>query len=152
MADSSDEAAVRALLDQFIEGWNEANGARLARSFARDAEFINIMGLRVRGRDLIARGHDELFETVFFGTRLSGGVETVRFLRPDVAYADGVFMLQNSDGTPHDLLERALPAFIALKEGGAWSIAIFRNMIPFERPPAGPLERSLGARTKGRPS
>jgi uncharacterized protein (TIGR02246 family) len=149
MTNSSDEAAVRTLLDQFIEGWNEGSGARLARPFAPDAEFINIMGLRVRGRDLIARGHDELFETVFFGTRLAGGVENVRFLRPDVAYADGVLMLQNSDGSPHNMIERALPAFIAVKKDGAWSIAIFRNMIPFERPPAGPLERSLGARKKG---
>jgi uncharacterized protein (TIGR02246 family) len=148
MADPSDEAAIRALLDQFIEGWNTASGAVLASPFALDAEFINIMGLRVRGRDLIARGHDELFETVFFGTRLAGGVESVRFLRPDVAYADGVLTLQNSDGSPHNMLDRALPAFIAVKEGGAWSIAIFRNMIPFERPPAGPLERSLGARPR----
>jgi uncharacterized protein (TIGR02246 family) len=145
---STDEAAIRALLDQFIEGWNEASGARLARPFAPDAEFINIMGLRVHGRDLIARGHDELFETVFFGTRLSGGVETVRFLRSDVAYADGIFNLQNSDGTPHHMLERALPAFIAVKEGGAWSIVIFRNMIPFQRPSAGPLERSLSSRPR----
>lgn len=96
MPAATDEAAVRALLDQFIEGWNEASGATLARPFARDAEFINIMGLQVRGRDLIARGHDELFETVFFGTRLSGGVENVRFPRPDVAYADGILNLQNS--------------------------------------------------------
>lgn len=58
-------------------------------------------------------------------------------------------MLQTSDGSPHNMLERALPAFIALKENGVWSIAIFRNMIPFERPPAGPLERSLGGRKKG---
>ena len=148
MANVSDESAVRALLDQFIEGWNEASGAKLSRPFAPDAEFINIMGLRVRGRDLIARGHDELFETVFFGTRLSGGVETVRFLTREIAYADGILNLQNSDGTPHTMTERALPAFIAVKEKGAWSIVIFRNMIPFERPPAGPLERSLGGRPR----
>jgi uncharacterized protein (TIGR02246 family) len=148
MANNSDEAAVRALLDEFIEGWNEASGVRLARPFAPDAEFINIMGLRVRGRDLIARGHDELFETVFFGTRLSGQVETVRLLAPEIAYADGVLNLQNSDGTPHNITERALPAFIATKENGVWSILIFRNMIPFDRPAAGPLERSLGRRPK----
>jgi uncharacterized protein (TIGR02246 family) len=146
MANTTDEAAVRALLDEFIEGWNSGSGSSLARPFAADAEFTNIMGLKVRGRALIARGHDELFETVFFGTRLSGGVESVRFLRRDVAYADAVLELQNSDGTPHDMLSRALPAFIAVKEGESWSIVVFRNMIPFERPPAGPLERSLSSR------
>jgi len=148
MASTSDEAAVRALLDAFIEGWNAGSGSSLARPFAADAEFTNIMGLKVRGRALIARGHDELFETVFFGTRLTGGVESVRFFGPDVAYADGVFELQNADGSPHDMLSRALPAFIAVKEAGAWSIVVFRNMIPFERPPAGPLERSLNSRPR----
>jgi hypothetical protein len=31
------------------------------------------------------------------------------------------------------------------KEDDAWSIAVFRNMVPFGRPTAGPLERELMA-------
>jgi hypothetical protein len=32
---------------------------------------------------------------------------------------------------------------IATKESGRWEIAVFRNMVPFARPVAGPLDREL---------
>jgi hypothetical protein len=33
--------------------------------------------------------------------------------------------------------------FVATRESGSWAIAVFRNMVPFTRPPAGAVERSL---------
>ena len=36
-----------------------------------------------------------------------------------------------------------MAGLIAVRDGDAWSIAVFRNMIPFQRPLAGPMERSL---------
>jgi hypothetical protein len=35
--------------------------------------------------------------------------------------------------------------YVATKDGDTWSIAVFRNMVPFVRPAAGPVERSLEA-------
>jgi hypothetical protein len=35
--------------------------------------------------------------------------------------------------------------YVATKEGDTWSIALFRNMVPFARPAAGPVERELEA-------
>lgn len=67
------------------------------------------MGLRARGRETIARGHDELFATSWRG------------------------------------VPRTLAGLIAVREAGTWSIVVFRNQVPFERPPAGSVERSLAA-------
>ena len=140
-----DELAVRSLVDGLVAGWNAQDGAAFARPFAADADFTNVMGLRARGRETIARGHDEIFATLFKDTTLAATVEQIRFLRPDVAAAEVVFTLRKKDGAPWGGFPRSLASFIAVRDGEAWSIAVFRNMVPFERPMTGPVERSLAA-------
>ena len=142
MSEAADDAAVRHLVDLFTEGWNAKDGAACARPFAADADFVNIMGLRAQGRDLIARGHDEILSTVFREMQISSTVRSVRFIRPDVAVVDVDFTIQGPGGGPFKLL-RSTAGIVATKDGDAWSIVAFRNMVPFERPAAGPLERGL---------
>ena len=140
---TQDELAVRRLVDGLVAGWNAHDGTAFARPFAADADFTNVMGLRARGRETIARGHDEIFATLFKDTTLSAVVEQVRFLRADVAVAEVTFTLRKNDGTPWGGFPRSLVSFVAVRDCEAWSIAVFRNMVPFERPLTGPLERSL---------
>lgn len=140
---SRDELAVRSLVDALVLGWNAQDGSAYARPFAVDADFTNVMGLRARGREAIARGHDEILATVFKGTTLAARVDQVRFLRPDVAVADVAFNLHDAEGKASDRYPPSMAGLIAVRDGDAWSIAVFRNMIPFQRPLAGPMERSL---------
>ena len=140
-----DELAVRNLVDGLVAGWNAHDGTAFARPFAADADFTNVMGLRARGRETIARGHDEIFATLFKDTTLAATIEQIRFLRADVAAAEVAFTLRMKDGTPWKGFPRSLVSFVAVRDGSSWSIAVFRNMVPFERPMTGPVERALAA-------
>lgn len=147
MTTASHDAELTALIDTFVQGWNDGSGERLARAFAPDADFTNVMGLRAHGRDVIARGHDEILATVFRGTRLEAAVHQIRYLRPDVAAVDATLTLRGADGQPVAMLPAGQSSlgFVATREAGTWAIAVLRNMIPFARPAAGPVERSLAA-------
>lgn len=136
---NTDELAIEGLVEAFVEGWNTADGAACARPFAPDADFTAITGLKVKGRDLISKGHDEILSTIYRGSRSLGKVESMRFLRPDVAVADVTFRL-SGDALLRGV-EQTSCGLVCTKEEGDWSIAVFRNMIPFARPIAGPLER-----------
>jgi uncharacterized protein (TIGR02246 family) len=140
MPHDTDAAAVAALVQAFVDGWNAGDGAACARPFAEDAEFTAITGLHATGRDLIARGHDEILRSIYRGTTIEGRVERVRFPRPDVALADVTFSYDR-DGVRPFGIRRTSAGIVATREGGRWEIAAFRNMVPFERPAAGPLER-----------
>lgn len=142
MTQGADEAAICRLVDLFTEGWNAKKGETCARPFALEADFINIMGLKACGRDLIARGHDEILSTIFRDTRISSTVESLRFIRPDVAVVDVTFTLQAQGKGPLPFTKSSA-GLVVTKEGDSRSIVNFRNMIPFERPAAGPLERAL---------
>jgi uncharacterized protein (TIGR02246 family) len=137
------ESGPARLLDGFTAGWNAASGTELARVFAPDADFTNIMGLRARGRDVIGRGHDELLATLFRDTRLSAAVDYVRLLRADVAVVEAALTLEREDGQPFQGPVRSRVKYVAVKDEGSWSIVSFTNMIPFERPAAGRVEREL---------
>jgi uncharacterized protein (TIGR02246 family) len=138
MTEISDEAAIRKLVDAFVTGWNAGDGEACARPFAVDADFTAITGLRVQGRDLIAQGHAEILSTVYRGTQISAAVNSIKFLRPDVAAADVTLRFEGKG--PFGMEQTSL-GLVVTKERGAWSIAVFRNMVPFARPVAGPLER-----------
>jgi uncharacterized protein (TIGR02246 family) len=142
MSVSQDKQALEALVATFVAGWNAGSGEICGRPFRADADFTAVNGLRAKGREQIARGHDEILSTVFRGTRNSAAVNDITFLRPDVASADVTFRIQWMADKPW-LPPLSSCGIIATKDNGQWSIAVFRNMVPFERPVAGPLDREL---------
>jgi uncharacterized protein (TIGR02246 family) len=147
MTAAHDDAQLSALIEAFVEGWNAGSGERLARPFSTDADFTNVMGLRAHGREVIARGHDEILATVFRGTRIAATVDQIRYLRPDVAVIDATLSIRGADGQPLAMMPGGTSSagVVATRDSGSWAISVFRNMIPFSRPAAGPVERSLAA-------
>ena len=100
MTNPADEKEIEGLVEAFVEGWNAADGAACARPFAADADFTAITGLRVRGRELIAEGHAEILSTVYRGSRNSAKVESILFLRSDVADYPGRTFVEMTVGGP----------------------------------------------------
>jgi uncharacterized protein (TIGR02246 family) len=139
MADTRDEQEIRGLVGLFIEGWNKGDGELCARPFSENADFTAVTGQRVKGKDLIARGHTEILSTVFRGTHNSATVNEISFLRPDVAVADVTFRIDPVPDKPW-IPKYSTCGVVATKEDGHWQIVVFRNMVPAERPVAGPLD------------
>jgi SnoaL-like domain len=54
---STDEAAVRALYQQMMHGWNQGSGEAFAAVFAEDGDLIGFDGTHLKGRQEIARFH-----------------------------------------------------------------------------------------------
>ena len=59
---SADEAAVRALYQQLMDGWNQGSGAAFAAVFAEDGDLVAFDGTHFKGRQEIAPFHQELFD------------------------------------------------------------------------------------------
>jgi uncharacterized protein (TIGR02246 family) len=139
---NADEIAIEGLIQAFVAGWNTGDGDACARPFAANADFTAVTGARARGRDLIARGHAEILSTVFRGTVLSATLNDILYLRPDVAAADVTFRIAPMPDKPW-LPPYSSCGLVATKEQGAWSIVLFRNLVPYGRPVAGALDREL---------
>jgi uncharacterized protein (TIGR02246 family) len=124
---SADEAAVRALYQQLMDGWNQGSGAAFASVFTEDGDLIGFDGTHFNGRQEIAPFHQQLFDKWLKGSRLVGQVKDVRFLSPDVALmhaVGGTVMRGKTDPVPE---RDSIQTLVAIRQDGEWRLAAFQN-------------------------
>jgi uncharacterized protein (TIGR02246 family) len=129
---AADEAAIRALLQKCIEGWNKGSSEAFAAQFAEDSDFVSANGMHLKGRKQNASHHQRIFDTIFKGTRLWAQVKSVRFLRPDVAlmHTHGTILKPGeSDASPEP---ESIQTLTVSKHGNEWLIDAFHNT-PIQR-------------------
>jgi len=126
--DSADEAAVRALYQQLMDGWNQGSGEAFAAVFTEDGDLVGFDGTHLKGRQEIAPFHQQLFDKWLKGSRLVGQVKDVRFLSPDIAVmhaVGGTVMRGKSEPTPE---RDSIQTLVATRqEGDEWRLAAFQN-------------------------
>ena len=61
MGSPEDQASLRALYGQVLDGWNGGSGTAFASVFDEDAELVGPAGFHIEGRDRIASFHQMLF-------------------------------------------------------------------------------------------
>jgi uncharacterized protein (TIGR02246 family) len=121
-----DENAVRAMIADIEAGWNQGSGSSFAAPFAEDADYVIVDGRQVQGRDIIAHGHQQIFDTIYRGSVNQGNVRDVRFLRPDIAVAHVEWNLRLGGGDSARQ-SRAINTIVMEKAGGKWQIVAFHN-------------------------
>jgi len=125
-ARDGDEAAVRALYERLMDGWNRGSADSFAAAFCDDGDLVGFDGTRLRGRDQIASFHRPLFDKWLKGTRLVGRVESVRFLGNDVALVHavgGTIMRGKLKPSP---ARDSVQTLVAVRRDG-WRLAAFQN-------------------------
>jgi uncharacterized protein (TIGR02246 family) len=123
----ADEAAVRDLYQQLMDGWNRGSGAAFAAAFTEDGVLVAFDGTYFKGRREIEPSHQELFDRWMKGTRLVGEVKDVRFPSPDVAVmhaVGGTVMRGKSRPSPE---RDSIQTLVATRENGEWRLAAFQN-------------------------
>ena len=135
-----DEQALRAIVTEFQKTWNASDSIGLASLFSVDASFIHIYGGQLDGRMAIEASHRQIFDTVYKGSRLEYEVNSVRFLRPDVAAVLLEARLQFRErGDAREI--HARPTMVATKEDGKWQVVLFQNTRVSDMP-GGPALRT----------
>ena len=124
---SADEAAVRGLYQQLMDGWNQGSGAAFAAVFAEDGDLVAFDGTHFKGRREIAPFHQRLFDKWLKGSRLVGQVKDVRLLGPDVAVmhaVGGTVMRGKSEPSPE---RDSIQTLVATRKACQWRLAAFQN-------------------------
>jgi uncharacterized protein (TIGR02246 family) len=121
-----DEASIRQVVQQVQDGWNAKSGQAFAAPFAVDADYVVVNGVKIKGRDLIEKGHTGIFATIYKDSHNVASIKSIRFLRPDVAV---VHVDWNLEFRVNDKTEKghAINTMVMTKDGGKWSIAAFQN-------------------------
>ncbi|HYP27226.1 MAG TPA: SgcJ/EcaC family oxidoreductase [Blastocatellia bacterium] len=121
-----DEAAIRKIVSRLEGGWNAGDGKAFAAPFAPDADYVVVNGLRIKGRDMIDAGHQNIFNTFYKNSAITPTILSIRFIRDDVALAHVQWHLKFSEnGAARE--SKAINTLVLTKDGGQWSISAFHN-------------------------
>jgi uncharacterized protein (TIGR02246 family) len=121
------EAAIRKLYQQMIDGWNAGNGDAYAAAYTDDSDFIGFDGTYMKGRQEIASFHQMLFDKFLRGSRLIGKIKSIRFVTMDVAImiaVGGTVMAGQWDIEPE---RNSIHTIVAVKRDNNWYFTAFQN-------------------------
>ena len=124
-----DEAAVRNVVANYVAAREQSDEKAIAALFTADADQLVSSGEWRKGRPEVVRG--TLASSQSTGGTRTVTVESVRFLSPDIALADGRYDIA---GMKSGASRRMWTTLILKRTDEGWRIAAIRNMLP--APPA----------------
>lgn len=121
---TAEALAIREVVAAVEAGWNAGDGSRFAAPFAEDADYVIVDGRYINGRQTIAQGHQQIFDTIYRNTSNVASVQHIRLLGDDVAVVHVEWQLTfRQDLAVH----KSLSTMVMAKANGTWSITAFQN-------------------------
>lgn len=131
VANPAEVEAIRALMVQTTEAFNQHDAKAWTRFCTPDAQLVTVRGESMKGVSEIEKGLATIFESRARRAILKTLDISVRFVRPDVALAhvtnemSGVLSPEGQPLPSH----RELSIRVVVKDQGVWRITAFHNTI-----------------------
>jgi uncharacterized protein (TIGR02246 family) len=128
MTDTTDDTmAITALFERACAAWTAGDAHAYGECFTADSDYVSYDGAWARGRASMVDAHDRLFRGVLAGSALVGGIESVRFVRPDVAvaHATGSVLMPWHSKLPKRRLSRQ--TLVAVRTDDGWRFTALHN-------------------------
>jgi uncharacterized protein (TIGR02246 family) len=121
--------SARGVSDSFVDAWNRHDTAAFAALYAENADFVNVLGVWLRGRAAIQEHHATIHAARMKTSRLMALETEVRFLRPDVALIHVHWELTGEVGPDGAALptRQGILSHVVVKTGGKCHITSTQN-------------------------
>ena len=121
---TQDEAAVRALGDNFAKAFLQKNPEQRASLFAENGTFVTPVGDFLQGHVAMVKDFGSEAQAVTATTQAAFSNYRVRFIKPDLAVVDALLTLRNING-PDGTVIPQIPVnffYVAARHGDQWLI------------------------------
>jgi uncharacterized protein (TIGR02246 family) len=112
--------------DGFAAAWNLHDMEALGRLFHDDADFVNVVGLQMRGRESIQDHHAIIHASAYRNSTLRVAVEDARKLGPDVIVAHVHSELEGDERAPLQT-RQTLMTIVIERRIDEWKIVAAQN-------------------------
>lgn len=129
LAQSADEAAVRAVVQKYVDAREHQDAKAVEALFTADADQLTTSGEWRRGREEVVKG--SMASSQRTGGTRTIAIEVVRFPLKGVAIADGRYEIAGATET-----RKMRTTFVMTKTRDGWRISAIRNMLPVPAAPA----------------
>jgi uncharacterized protein (TIGR02246 family) len=121
----TDESGVRELVARYVDAREHRDAKAIGALFTPEADQLVSSGEWRKGRSAVVGG--TLASSERSGGRRTIAVESVRFLSPDAAIADGRYEIGGLAGAP---ARHMWTTIVCVRTPAGWRIAAIRNMLP----------------------
>ena len=110
-----------------MQAWTDGDARAYGACFTPDADYVSYDGTHAAGRAPMVANHDRLFRGVVAGSALVGEVESIRYLRPDVAivHANGSVLMPWRRKLPRRQFSRQ--TLVAVRTPQGWRFEALHN-------------------------
>jgi uncharacterized protein (TIGR02246 family) len=125
----AERATIAGVVAALTDAWNRHDLEAMGELYRADADFVNIFGGYLRGRDEIVREHTERHKVMFAGARMANTAPMIRSLTPTLALARVAWTMRGitgPDGKPAADRE-GLMLHVLEQAAGEWSIVTTQN-------------------------
>lgn len=123
-------AEIDCVLSKVVATWNHHDVKANAALFTEDADFVNVVGVRMRGRKEIEAQHEKLHRTLMRNSVVSIQQRSLRLLSSDVAVAHVQWEMKGGEKVAGwDVREtrHGIFTYILVRENGRWLITGAHN-------------------------
>jgi uncharacterized protein (TIGR02246 family) len=120
-----EESKIREVIQKYLDARDQRDPKAVAERFTPDADQLVSSGVWRRGRESVVRG--ALASSESTGGHRTIKIQTIRFVTPTVALADGPYELTGLAGGVN---REMWTSFVLTHEPTGWHIAAIRNMRP----------------------
>jgi uncharacterized protein (TIGR02246 family) len=125
----SDDSAVQSVVTAFADAWNRHDPAAFGAVFAQDADFTNVAGEPVHGREKIQAFHAKVFATRFKDSNQTIDRVAIRWVTPEVAAVDVHWTMsgvRDKDGNARPP-RTGLISWVVGRSGDQWAVLVMHN-------------------------
>jgi uncharacterized protein (TIGR02246 family) len=122
------------IAERFTTAWNRHDMGEFALIFHDDASFVNVVGLRMRGRAEIQHAHASVHAGPYRESQIRVEIDDARELAPTVILAGMRSELSGDERRPGEV-RRTVLTLVIDRRGDAWGIAAAQNTLIAAAPP-----------------
>jgi len=108
------------------DAWKNADGVAFAQCCTEDVDFINLLGMHVKGRRAVTELHERIFRGPYKGSTVAFTIESVRTISPTAALVIAPSRIDLPSG-PVKGIVLSIASILFVRDDDHWKLANFHN-------------------------
>ncbi|MEO7202637.1 MAG: SgcJ/EcaC family oxidoreductase [Candidatus Tumulicola sp.] len=117
---------LEATLAGLSDAWKNADAAAFAECCTEDVDFINLLGMHVRGRRAVTELHEKIFRGPYAGSTVAFTIESVRRVSPTAVLVIAPSRVDLPSGPVKGTVV-SIASILFVREEDRWKLANFHN-------------------------
>lgn len=117
---------IRATLASLSDAWKNGDGAAFSECCTEDVDFINLLGMHVKGRSSVAEMHEKIFRGPYKDSNVGFTIQSVRFITPDASLVIAPARIDVPSGPVKGIVS-SIASILFVRDDNRWKVANFHN-------------------------